>query len=184
MTKTKFVFIAMALALFAWAGASVASAQDGPTVTADPAYVDAPGEHEFTLTGAGFTAASVNATSCPADEEVTPDNFLRLCGLGSAATSTGDGGFTATITATVGEAGVSLQMVELRQGGENASVLVTVGAPEMDDDMHDAGAHRGRRGARRCDGARPEPQAAYPIAPPTDQYSRCPGPSGLGHRSL
>jgi len=134
MTKTKLIFIAMALALVTWVGASAASAQDGPTVTADPAYVDAPGEHEFTLTGSGFTAASVNATSCPADQEVTPSNFLTLCGLGSAATSTGDGGFTATITATVGEAGVSLQMVELRAGGESASVLVTVGTPDTGDD--------------------------------------------------
>ena len=56
MTKTKLVFIAMALALVAWVGASAASAQDGPSISADPSTVSAAGEHTITITGTGWTA--------------------------------------------------------------------------------------------------------------------------------
>ncbi|MCY4134912.1 MAG: hypothetical protein OXG30_08370 [bacterium] len=139
MTKTKLVFVAMALALVAWVGASAATAQGGPTLTADPAYVDAAGEHEISLSGSGFTAASLNATACnTADpDEITSDNFLAICGLGSTATNDGDGNFSATVTANVLEDGVVLVMFELRPGGESARVVVTVGASDMADDMGD-----------------------------------------------
>ena len=142
MTKTKLVFVAMALALVAWVGASAVSAQDGPTLTADPAYVEAAGEYTFTVTGTGFTVPSVNATVCPTanQDEITEDNFTSLCGLGfgNTVTKNDDGSFTAELTAEVGEDGITLVMFQLAAGGESARAIITIGAPDMaDDDMAD-----------------------------------------------
>ena len=142
MTKSKLVFIAMALALVAWVGASAATAQDGPSVTAEPSYVEAPGEYTFEVTGTGYTAASVNLTACDTGnpDDVTSDTFMALCGLGSTATPGGDGTFTGTITTDVGEDGVVLVMTELLPGtDQSASVHIPVGAPDMADGEADDG---------------------------------------------
>jgi LPXTG-motif cell wall-anchored protein len=50
-----------------------ASAQDGPTVTSDPAYVDAPGEATFIITGEGFSDPGLFILACDIPEgDATP----------------------------------------------------------------------------------------------------------------
>jgi hypothetical protein len=56
MTRAKLLMIGLGLALVAVLAAP-AAAQDGPTLTSDVTNVEAAGEQEFTITGAGWTAA-------------------------------------------------------------------------------------------------------------------------------
>ena len=142
MTKTKLVFIAMALALVAWVGASAASAQDGPSLTADPATVTEAGEYTFNVTGTGFTVDSLNATVCPTanQDEITETNFTSLCGLGfgNTVTKNDDGTFTAQLTAEVGADGITLVMFQLAAGGESARLAITISEATADDSADDA----------------------------------------------
>ncbi len=137
MTKTKLIFIGLALALVGFLFAGSASADEhGPAITAEPSYVEAPGEHTFEVTGTGYTAAAVNLTACDTGnpDDVTSDTFMGLCGLGAAATSGGDGTFTGTITTEVGADGTVLVMTELMPGTtQSASVHIPIGAPEMEE---------------------------------------------------
>ena len=138
MTKTKLIFVGLAVAMVGLLFAGSAAAQDGISVTAEPSYVEAPGEHTFDVTGTGYTAASVNLTACATGnpDDVTSDSFMALCGLGSTANSEGDGTFTGTITTDVGEEGVVLVMTELLPGtDQSGSVVISVGAPAMDDEL-------------------------------------------------
>ena len=125
--------------------ASQASAQDGPTMTADPAYVPAEGEYTFTVSGAGFTpglALFVLPCTVPGDP-MTPENAeAAIAGMGQDNCNIGsltpavvgaDGTFSVQITATIGpnfvwgagDAG----------GTESSGVPVFIG--EMSDDMGD-----------------------------------------------
>ena len=129
---------------------SQASAQDGPSLTADPAYVAAEGEHTFTITGAGFTAGlALFVLPCTAPgEPMTPDNAAQAiaaigqtdCDLGSLTPAVvgDDGTFSLEATATVGQnfvwiAGDAAQT-------EAGAVPVFIGAPAMMDDMVPEGA--------------------------------------------
>ena len=135
------------LALFVLA--SQASAQDGPTMTADPAYVPAEGEYTFTVSGAGFTpglALFVLPCTVPGDP-MTPENAEAAiagmgqdnCNIGSLTPVVvgGDGTFSVQITGTIGpnfvwgagDAG----------GTESSGVPVFIGEMSSDagDDMGD-----------------------------------------------
>ena len=100
------------LALFALA--SQAHAQDGPTMAADPAYVEAEGEHTFTVSGSGFTpglALFVLPCTVPGEPmtlenvEASIDAMGREdCNLASLTPTVvgADGTFSVTVTATIG----------------------------------------------------------------------------------
>ena len=140
--------VASVLALFALT--SQASAQDGPSMTADPAYVPAEGDYTFTVNGSGFTgglALFVLPCTAPGDP-MTPENvgeaIARIgqtdCDLGSLTPAVvgADGTFSATVSATVGQnfiwvAGDAAQT-------ESAAAPVFIGEPmadDMGDDMGD-----------------------------------------------
>ncbi len=142
MTKTKLVFIAMAMALVTWIGASAASAQDGPTASADPASVEAAGTYSIALTGSGFmesTTVSAAACSTGDPDEIDATTFVSLCPLsGTPATDNGDGTFSVTMEdVEIGEDGIVFWMGNPIQR-DVVTVAVTVGAmDDMDDDMAD-----------------------------------------------
>ena len=136
------------LALFALA--SQAGAQDGPSLTADPAYVPAEGEYAFTVSGSGFTAGlALFVLPCTAPgDPMTPENAAEAiarigqpdCNIGflTPAVVGADGTFSAEITAAVGQnfvwvAGDAAQT-------ESAAAPVFIGEPmadDMGDDMGD-----------------------------------------------
>ena len=145
MTKTKLVFIAMALALVTWVGASAVSAQDGPSITLDPASVTEAGEVEVTVTGSGWTVAAVNVLTCniAADANAAELDSNENCTLASgnlnlasmvSGVSVSDGGFEATITVDVPAQGIFVAAGDSGQQ-EGASALLAVAA--ADDDMAD-----------------------------------------------
>ena len=133
---------------------SQASAQDGPSLTADPAYVEAEGDHSFTVSGAGFTAGlALFVLPCTLPgEPMTPENLAAGlaamgqtdCNLGSLTPAVvgADGTFSVSVSATVGQnfvwvAGDAAQT-------ESAAAPVFIGAPmddmaeeDMADDMGD-----------------------------------------------
>ena len=128
---------------------SQASAQDGPSLTADPAYVEAEGDHSFTVSGAGFTAGlALFVLPCTLPgEPMTPENLAAGlaamgqtdCNLGSLTPAVvgADGTFSVSVSATVGQnfvwvAGDAAQT-------ESAAAPVFIGAPmdDMGDDMGD-----------------------------------------------
>ena len=131
---------------------SQASAQDGPSLTADPAYVEAEGDHSFTVSGAGFTAGlALFVLPCTLPgEPMTPENLAAGlaamgqtdCNLGSLTPAVvgADGTFSVSVSATVGQnfvwvAGDAAQT-------ESAAAPVFIGAPmdDMGDDMAPEGA--------------------------------------------
>ena len=135
------------LALFVLA--SQAHAQDGPSLTADPAYVPAEGDYTFTVSGSGFTAGlALFVLPCTAPgDPMTPENAAEAigrigqtdCDLGSLTPAVvgADGTFSATVSATVGQnfvwvAGDAAQT-------ESGAAPVFIGAPmdDMGDDMGD-----------------------------------------------
>jgi hypothetical protein len=130
--------------------ASQAHAQDGPSLTADPATVPAEGDYTFTVSGSGFTAGlALFVLPCTAPgDPMTPENvgeaIARIgqtdCDLGSLTPAVvgADGTFSAKVSATVGQnfiwiAGDAAQT-------ESAAAPVFIGEPmadDMGDDMGD-----------------------------------------------
>ena len=88
--------------------AGPASAQDGPTLTAEPATVAGPGEQEFTVTGSGFTVP-VFVLECIVVVDLSAINSATDCDLQNLVSVTPeDGGFTASITIDVPAEGMSI----------------------------------------------------------------------------
>ena len=132
---------------------SQAHAQDGPSLTADPAYVPAEGDYSFTVNGSGFTAGlALFVLPCTAPgEPMTTDNVAEAigrigqtdCNLASLTPAVvgADGTFSASVSATVGPnfvwvAGDAAQT-------ESAAAPVFIGEPmadDMGDDMAPEGA--------------------------------------------
>ena len=138
------------LALFALT--SQASAQDGPSLTADPATVPAEGEYTFTLSGSGFTAGlALFVLPCTAPgEPMTPENVAQAigaigqtdCDLGSM-TPTGvgaDGTFSVTATATVGQNFVWIAGDAAQTEAGAVPVFIVEPMDDMGDDMAPEGA--------------------------------------------
>ena len=141
--------VASLLALFALT--SQASAQDAPTLSADPAAVAGPGTYSFTLTGAGWSPGLLVfivpctvpgeqlTTATPMDEVVAiatamgPDDCI-LSPMGTA-TAGADGTFTVEVTHDV--------PANFAFGGGDAAVTESGAAPilfiadDMGDDMGD-----------------------------------------------
>ncbi len=137
-------------ALFALA--SQAHAQDGPTLSADPAVVDGPGTNTFTLAGGGWSPGlqvfivpctvpgEQLTTATPPDElaarlsVLTPDN-CALIPIGGPATAADDGTFTVEVTHDV-PANFAFGAGDIAVT-ENSVVPVLFMAEDMDMDMGD-----------------------------------------------
>ncbi len=141
MTKTKLIFMGLALALVGFLFAGSSSAQDGPTLTADPMSVEAAGEHTFTVTASGFTAAppfAVLPCDMPASGNLN-DVDASTCDTGQMATVMtldDNGGFTTEVTLNVPENGIVIGAGDYGQT-ENARVAITVGM--MEDELASTG---------------------------------------------
>ena len=140
MTKTKLLFIGMALALVALMGAKAASAQDEQTLTADPAIVPEAGTYDFTLTGTGYTLASVNFAVCNTADLLLIEaggaaGLMQYCGgFGTSVQADDDGVYRLTAEdVEVGEEGVGFLLFEPNPNDpEAAGVAVSIGAVEED----------------------------------------------------
>ncbi len=131
MTRAKLLALGLGLALIA-IFAAPAGAQDGPTLTVEPATVEAPGEYEFTVTGAGFTAAPpIFILPCDAPESGNPaDIDSDTCDTGNLTPATPeDGAFEVTVTYTVPEGGLAIAAGDAAQT-EAAAAVVTIGAAQ------------------------------------------------------
>lgn len=135
MTRAKLLVLGLGLALIAVFTAPAASAQDGPTITVEPATVDAPGEVEFTVTGTGWLMPPSAVIPCeaPASGDLL-DVDSATCDTGALTpvTPDADGNFTTTLTVDVPEAGIAIVGFDLGTQGENEAggAIVTVGAAE------------------------------------------------------
>ncbi|MXV98644.1 MAG: hypothetical protein F4Z90_07920 [Acidimicrobiaceae bacterium] len=131
---------------------SPASAQDGPSLTADPAAVPAEGEYTFTLSGAGFTAGlALFVLPCTAPgEPMTPENVAQAiasigqtdCDLGSMTPVVvgADGTFSLTATATVGQNFVWIAGDAAQTEAGAVPVFIVEPMDDMGDDMAPEGA--------------------------------------------
>ena len=143
MTKRLALALVAVAALFALTGAP-ASAQDGPSITVEPASVEAPGEQEFTVSGAGWTMPPTAIIPCAAPES---GNLLDIgsdtCDTGNLVpvTPDADGNFSATMTVDVPEGGIAIIGFDLGTQGEAESggALVLVGAAEAEETAEEGG---------------------------------------------
>lgn len=141
---------------------SQASAQDGPSLTADPATVPAEGEYTFTLSGAGFTAGNnLFVLPCTAPgEPMTPENAAQAiaaigqtdCNLASMTPAAvgADGTFSVTATATVGQNFVWVAGDAAQTEAGAVPVFIVEPMDDMDDmgdDMDDMGDDMAPEGA-------------------------------------
>ncbi|MBT95414.1 MAG: hypothetical protein CL431_05545 [Acidimicrobiaceae bacterium] len=134
MKRIKLLVSAFAVALVAmFALAPAAQAQDVPLAQADPAFVEAAGEYEFTITGSGWIAGGVALVPC------TVNTYEALAAGGAGACDTAsltignagaDGTFSVTATYTIPEGGMCIGIGGgagfTEQGG---GYCVGVGAP-------------------------------------------------------
>ena len=133
MTKTKLIFVGLALALVGFLFAGSASAQDGPTITADPSYVEAAGEQTFTVTGSGWTGSPIAVLPCemPASGDAA-DSDEDACDQGLmvvVVTLDANGGFATEVTLNVPENGIVIAAGDFART-EQAGLAITVGAEE------------------------------------------------------
>ncbi len=149
MTKTKLLVIAMAVALVGFLFAGSASAQEAQLV-ANPSAVEAPGTHDFELTGTGFTVASLNFAICnTGDQDVLNSEIesdavgtlmARCGGFGNPVSADADGTYNITAEGVdVTEDGVTFLLFELREGGEAGNVAVNIGAMEDMEELAETG---------------------------------------------
>ena len=146
--------------------ASPAAAQDGPTLSADPAAVDGPGTHSFTLTGSGWTAGLLVfvvpctysgdqlTTATPAEEMATVLGALGqdacvLAPMGSA-TVGADGTFTVEVTHDV-PANFAFGAGDAASTESGAAPVLFI-AEDMDDMAPEGAAETGFGGMAGSDG--------------------------------
>ena len=132
MTRAKLLMIGLALAIVAVLAAP-AAAQEAPTITSDVTNVEAAGEHEFTITGAGWTAAPpifvlpcVGATTIAEMIAAGAD----ACDIASLEAATPeDGAFEVVVVYDVPAEGMCISAGDVATT-EVAAVCITVGAAE------------------------------------------------------
>lgn len=140
MTKRLALALVAVAALFALSGAP-ASAQDGPSITVDPEFVEAAGEQEFTITGAGWTVPSAFVLPCIVVEDLTQlDAEGGDCDLANLtpAVNDGSGGFEVTVTYDIPEEGLLIVVGDADQT-ESAFHVVSVGAPAAEEGAEEGG---------------------------------------------
>ena len=129
MTRAKLLVLGLGLALIAIFAAPTASAQDGPAITIEPSNVDAAGDHEFTITGSGWTAAPpIFVLPCTATtlDELTATG-ADTCDTAALTPATpADGAFEVTVTYTVPEEGMCIAAGDAGQT-ESGGGCITVG---------------------------------------------------------
>ena len=149
------------LALFVLA--SQASAQDGPTATADPEYVSEAGTHTITVSGSGF-GADPSITACTGFGGVMPEQELDqatsmancpslIPDMSNAIPAEG-GSFSTSVTVDVPAEGLVL-LVFTADPPDGALVLIKIGEPmdDMGDGMAaEGGVESGFGGAAGSDG--------------------------------
>ncbi len=139
MTKHKLIFVALAVALAGFLFAGSASAQDGQTMTVDPASVPEAGTYDFTISASGFTVSSVNLAVCnTGDTSLITDmaGLTQYCGGLGVPVSLEGGTYSDTIEdVEVGEDGVTFLLFQLVPDGESASASVMIGGDMDDMDM-------------------------------------------------
>ncbi len=112
--------------------ASPATAQTGPTLTVEPATVDAPGEATFTVTGDGWTAEPpLFILPCTVPESGEPaDLSTDSCDTANLTPTTpADGAFEVELTFEIPEEGLIVAAGDAAQS-ESAVALISVGAAE------------------------------------------------------
>ena len=137
MKKSKLLVSAFAVALVAMlALAPAAQAQDVPLAQADPAFVEAAGEYEFTITGSGWIPGALALVPCSVNSyEALAAGGAEACDTASLtiASAGADGTFSVTATYTVPEGGMCIGIGGgagfTEQGG---GYCVGVGAPILD----------------------------------------------------
>lgn len=133
MTRAKLIVLGLGLALVA-VFAAPASAQEAREITVEPAFVEAAGEAELTISGAGWTMPPTAVIPCAAPESgdiLDVDSATCDTGLLTPVTPDADGNFSATITVDVPAEGVAIIGFDLATQGqaEAGGVIVPVGAP-------------------------------------------------------
>ncbi len=112
--------------------AGPATAQDGPSLTVDPATVDAVGEATFTVTGTGWTAEPpLFILPCTVPESGEPtDLSTDSCDTANLTPATpADGAFEVEVTFEIPEEGLIVAAGDAAQS-ESAVAMITVGAAE------------------------------------------------------
>lgn len=143
MTRAKLIVLGLGLALIA-VFAAPASAQEAREITVEPAFVEAAGEAELTISGAGWTMPPTAVIPCAAPESgnlLDVDSETCDTGLLTPVTPDADGNFSATITVDVPDGGIAIVAFDLATQGqaEAGGAIVTVGAPaEEGGDTEDA----------------------------------------------
>ena len=133
MTRAKLIVLGLGLALLA-VFAAPASAQEAREITVEPAFVEAAGEAELTISGAGWTMPPTAVIPCDAPESgdlLDVDSATCDTGLLTPVTPDADGNFSATITVNVPEGGIAIVGFDLATQGQNEAggAIVPVGAP-------------------------------------------------------
>lgn len=133
MTRAKLIVLGLGLALLA-VFAAPASAQEAREITVEPAFVEAAGEAELTVSGAGWTMPPTAVIPCEAPESgnlLDVDSATCDTGLLTPVTPDADGNFSATITVDIPEGGIAIVGFDLATQGQNEAggAIVPVGAP-------------------------------------------------------
>ena len=133
MTRAKLIVLGLGLALLA-VFAAPASAQEAREITVEPAFVEAAGEAELTISGAGWTMPPTAVIPCDAPESgnlLDVDSATCDTGLLTPVTPDADGNFSTTITVDIPEAGIAIVGFDLATQGQNEAggAIVPVGAP-------------------------------------------------------
>ncbi len=133
MKKIKLLVAALGVSLVAmFALAPAAQAQNVASIIADPAFVAAPGETTFTITGSGWPAGATALLPCEGSTnyEEAAANGADACDLGNLTivTAAADGTFTAEWTYNIPAAGMCIGAGDLAQTTVG-TYCVGVGAP-------------------------------------------------------
>lgn len=130
MTRAKLLMLGIAIAMVS-VFATPAAAQDGPSITVEPASVEAAGETEFTITGAGWTAAPpifvLPCFTVTTPEEITEQGAAACDTAALTPATPADGAFEVTVTYDVPEAGMCIAAGDAAQS-EAGFACIAVGA--------------------------------------------------------
>lgn len=136
MSRAKLVSLALGLALVSLFAAPAAGAQDGPSITVEPGTVDAPGDYEFTITGADWTAAPpifVLPCDYPEGGDITAVDAATCDTANLTPVTPTDGAFEVTVTYTVPEGGMAIAAGDAAST-EGTAFAITVGGGDAGGD--------------------------------------------------
>jgi LPXTG-motif cell wall-anchored protein len=134
LMRAKLLMIVTVVAMMGLAFAAPASAQDEPSVTADPPYVEAPGEATFIVSGEGFSDPGLFILPCDIPEgDDTPT--VDTCDVSNIlpVSPDADGKIAETeVTYDIPEGGLAIA-ISNADASEGAWAVITIGAA-MDDE--------------------------------------------------